>query len=182
LNVALTAVTFQLEVEGTVQAPFVQAAGELQALQAAPLVPHCEEVSPVSHTPAAQHPVEQVVGPHDGVASQLLVAPHVFPPTVQSAHAPPPVPQAASWSPLVHVSALQQPVPQELGPQVDELTHAPKFWSHVFPCAEQSAHFTPPAPQAVSSMELTHWLPSQHVPQVAVPQDTPPWQVPVTQA
>jgi hypothetical protein len=160
----------------------VQAEGELQALHAAPLVPHCEEVSPVSHTPAAQHPVEQLDGSHDGVDTQLLVAPHVLPPTVQSEHEPPPVPQAASWFPAWQVPPLQQPAAQELGPQVDELAHDPVLWSHVFPSAEQSEHVTPPAPQAVSSIELTHWLPSQHVAQVAVPQAAPPWQVPFTQA
>jgi len=82
----------------------------------------------------------------------------------------------------LQLPALQQPVAQELGPQPGvELPQLPWARSHDCPSVEQLTQVVPPRPHAVSSRELTHWLPWQQVLQVAVPHAATPWQEPPTQ-
>jgi len=93
---------------------------------------------------------------------------------VQSVQELPPVPHAPSWSPVWQVPPLQQPLLQELGPQLDPEMQVPATISQVCPITVQSVQAPPPLPQAVSIRAVTHWPLKQHVRQVPGPQPVPP--------
>jgi hypothetical protein len=179
-----------------VQLPVVQTSVPEHGLQAPPPLPQAASELPAEHVEPLQHPLHVFVG-HDAPQpfcspAHLLVQmgvqlpphfpePQVCPVWVQSAQAPPPLPQTLSWSPFWQPPLVQQPL-QVAVPQEGPLAHTPVDALHVAPVAPQLVHGPPCCPQAESLTALTHWLPWQHVLQVAGPQVAVPWQLPSTQA
>jgi len=119
-----------------------------QSVHASPPCPHALSLVPLRHWLFLQQPPHAV---HPGVPlSQVpVVALQLLLEALQSVHAPPPLPQAASALPPRHWLFLQQPA-HPVHP-VDPVWHMPVAPLHVFPDAVQSVHATPPVPQEVSA-------------------------------
>jgi hypothetical protein len=115
-----------------------------QGWQALPLIPQVV-LFEVWHWPfLSQQPVEQDWASHtQEVPLQRCPGEHVL-------HPPPPFPQAAGISLVMHVLLLQQPLGQEVASQ----THLPAAL-HSSPLA-QGLQATPPMPQVVVD-DVWHW-------------------------
>ena len=114
-----------------------------------PPEPHAVAAVPVTHTPAWQQPVGQVVASHVAVwhwpASQA--------PLPQLTQLAPPTPHALALMPLRHWPfASQQPSGQVA------LEHPPTHaWLlQLLPAAVQASHWLPPVPQALLLRPVTH--------------------------
>ncbi len=157
--------------------PFVQLSANvrLHAVHVAPLLPHCEVVSVVTHVLPLQQPPEQLP---ELQPWQLPIVHAWF--IAHAAHVPPPVPHADATLPGRHVLPWQQPDAQ----LVESHTHAPPTQRCPAPHGALAPHWHAPFAQrsAVVGLHVVHAAPPMPQLDDAVPAwQVLPWQQPLGQ-